>query len=334
MLVSWNSTNQCNMFCAHCYRESGNIAKNELNTVEAKKMLREMKKAGFQIMIFSGGEPLMRTDIYELGAYAKEIGLRPVLGTNGTLITKEVARKIKEAGFMAAGVSLDTLSEEKYNDFRKFPNAFEKTVSGMNNLREAGVPFQIHTTVMKWNVNELDKMTDFAVEIGARAHHIFFLVPTGRGVEIETQALEIKEYEKVITDIVKKQVLCPIEVKPTCAPQFVRIAKQQNIDIRFKRGCLAGLSYCIVSPIGDVQPCAYLNIPLGNVRDTPFDEIWKNNPVLKKLRTADYSGKCGICAYKNTCGGCRARAYFYEGDYMAEDKHCMYNPKTDKVENE
>jgi radical SAM protein with 4Fe4S-binding SPASM domain len=204
----------------------------------------------------------------------------------------------------------------------------------MNNLREAGIPFQIHTTVMKWNVNELDKMTDFAVEIGARAHHIFFLVPTGRGAEIEKQALEIKEYEEVLTDIVKKQVNCPIEVKPTCAPQFVRIAKQQNIDIRFKRGCLAGLSYCIVSPIGDVQPCAYLNIPLGNVRDTPFDEIWENNPVLKKLRTADYSGKCGICAYKNTCGGCRARAYFYEGDYMAEDKHCMYNPKTDKVENE
>ena len=327
MLVSWNTTNQCNMFCDHCYRDAGVRSEDELSTTQARELIEDIKKAGFQIMIFSGGEPLMRADIYELASFATRLGLRAVMGTNGSLITAEVARKIKEAGFMAAGVSLDSLDPAKNNDFRKLDNAYQLTVEGMRNLKEAGVPFQIHTTVMDWNVGELEAITDFAIEIGAMAHHIFFLVPTGRAVNIEDEALKVVEYEKTLARLMEKQRRVPIEIKPTCAPQFIRVADKKGIPLRFSKGCLAGISYCIISPTGDVQPCAYLDIRLGNVKEQPFDKIWRENEVLQRLRTLEYQGKCGICDFKARCGGCRARANYYNGDFMAEDTWCLYHPK-------
>lgn len=328
MLVSWNTTNQCNMFCDHCYREAGARLEDELDTDQAKKLIREIKKAGFRIMIFSGGEPLMRPDIYELGVYATKQGLRPVLGTNGSLITPEVAGALKEAGFMAAGVSLDSLDAKKNNTFRKLDQAFELTLAGMENLKAVGLPFQVHTTVMDWNAEELEGITDFAVQIGAMGHHIFFLVPTGRAINIEEEALRVAEYEKTIARVMEKQKQVKIEIKPTCAPQFMRVADKKGIPVRFSRGCLAGISYCIISPRGDVQPCAYMDIRLGNVKEKAFDEIWHENAMLQELRSTDYKGKCGICDYKDRCGGCRARAYYYSGgDYMAEDEWCLYRPK-------
>jgi len=327
MLVSWNTTNQCNMFCDHCYRDAGAKAADELSTEQARQLIQGIKKAGFQIMIFSGGEPLMRPDIYELGAYAKAQGLRAVMGTNGSLITPDVALQIKEAGFMAAGVSLDSLYPERNNNFRRLENAYELTVAGMNNLRTAGVPFQIHTTVMDWNVNELESITDFAIEIGAMAHHVFFLVPTGRAVKIEDEALKVAEYERTLARLMEKQKQVPIEIKPTCAPQFIRVADRKGMSLRFSKGCLAGVSYCIISPTGNVQPCAYLDMPLGNVKEIPFEKIWQENESLQRLRSMDYQGKCGICDYKTRCGGCRARANYYNGDIMAEDTWCLYQPR-------
>ncbi|NLL18068.1 MAG: putative heme d1 biosynthesis radical SAM protein NirJ2 [Clostridia bacterium] len=326
MIISWNSTNQCNMFCDHCYRDAGAKAADELSTQEAKAMLDEIAKAGFKIMIFSGGEPLMRPDLYELVAYAKSLGLRPVLGTNGTLITLEAAKKLKEAGVMGAGISLDSLDEQKHDELRRYQGAYREAIQGMKNCREAGLPFQVHTTVFDWNQEELEAITDFAVEIGAVAHHFFFLVPTGRAVNIEEESLRAEAYENVLTRIMNKQKEVGIELKPTCAPQFMRIAKEMGMDLRFQRGCLAGTSYCIISPKGDVQPCAYLNIPLGNVRDIPFSELWQTHPVFQELRTLNYKGGCGVCKYKKACGGCRARAYFYhDHDYMAEEPWCLYH---------
>lgn len=326
MIVSWNTTNDCNMYCDHCYRDAGCKAEEELSTSEAKTMLEQIAKAGFKIMIFSGGEPLMRPDIVELVAHAKGLGLRPVFGTNGTLLTVEMAQRLKDAGAMGMGISLDSLDKEKHNRFRHYPDAWEQTVQGMRNCREVGLPFQIHTTVMEWNEAELEDLTDFAVQEGAVAHHIFFLVPTGRAVSIEEESLRAEAYEDVLTRIMKKQQTVNIELKPTCAPQFMRIAKQLGVETRFSRGCLAGTSYCIISPRGQVQPCAYLNVPLGDVRTTPFDEIWRENSVLNELRTLDYKGGCGSCGYKKICGGCRARAAYYnDGDYMAEEPWCLYH---------
>ena len=324
MIVSWNTTNACNMYCAHCYRDAGCKADEELSTVEAKTLLDQIAAAGFKIMIFSGGEPLMRPDILELVRYAASLKLIPVFGTNGTLITQERAQQLLDAGARGMGISLDSLDREKHNRFRSFDGAWEGAVNGMKNCRAVGLPFQIHTTVMDWNQSELEAITDFAVEIGARAHHFFFLVPTGRAASIEEEALRTREYEDVLRRIMIKQQSVPIEIKPTCAPQFLRIASELGIKTRFRRGCLAGLSYCIISPRGKVQPCAYLNMELGDVRETPFDMIWKRNPILARLRTLDYGGKCGDCRYKNACGGCRARAACYhDGDFMSEDQ-CVY----------
>ena len=326
MIVSWNTTNACNMYCDHCYRDAGCKAEEELSTAEAKTLLEQIARAGFKIMIFSGGEPLMRPDIVELVAYAASLGLRPVFGTNGTLITLEMAQKLKAAGAMGMGISLDSMDREKHNKFRKFPGAWEGAVQGMRNCRAAGLPFQIHTTVMEWNNHELEALTDFAVAEGAVAHHFFFLVPTGRAKTIEAESLRAEAYEDTLTRIMKKQQEVDIELKPTCAPQFLRIAAQMGMKTRFRRGCLAGMAYCIISPRGKVQPCAYLNMELGDVRQTPFDEIWKNSEVLNKLRTLEYSGGCGSCEYKRACGGCRARAaYYHEGDYMAEEPWCLYH---------
>ena len=326
MIVSWNTTNACNMYCDHCYRDAGCKAEEELSTAEAKTLLEQIARAGFKIMIFSGGEPLMRPDIVELVAYAASLGLRPVFGTNGTLITLEMAQKLKAAGAMGMGISLDSMDREKHNAFRKFPGAWEGAVQGIRNCRAAGLPFQIHTTVMEWNNHELEDLTDFAVAEGAVAHHFFFLVPTGRAKTIEAESLRAEAYEDTLTRIMKKQQEVEIELKPTCAPQFLRIAAQMGLKTRFRRGCLAGTAYCIISPRGKVQPCAYLNMELGDVRQTPFDEIWKNSEVLNKLRTLEYSGGCGSCEYKRACGGCRARAaYYHEGDYMAEEPWCLYH---------
>lgn len=329
MIVSWNTTNKCNMSCKHCYRDAGEELKEELNTEEAKALIEEIAKAGFKIMIFSGGEPLMRADVFELVQHAVKFKLRPVFGSNGTLITKDIAKRLKEAGTMGVGISLDSLDSKKHNAFRGVEKGWEEAVRGMENCKEAGLNFQIHTTVMDWNYKEVLAMTDFAVEIGAAAHHIFFIVPTGRAVNIGEEFLDAQQYEELLTNIVNKQKEVPIEVKPTCAPQFMRIAKEQGVPFRFSKGCLAGISYCIINPKGDVQPCAYLSMPVDNVRNTPFSEIWENNNMLKQLRTMDYKGKCGICVYKKICGGCRARAAFYNnGDIMGEETFCIYNGGT------
>jgi len=326
LIISWNSTNQCNMYCDHCYRDAGARASDELSTMEAKSMLDEIAKAGFKIMIFSGGEPFMRDDIFELVRYARDLGMRPVFGTNGTLITPEKAKKLKEVGTMGVGISLDSIHPEKHDRLRKFTGAWDGAIQGMRNCHETGVPFQIHTTIFDWNQDEALEITDLAVKMGAVAHHFFFLVPTGRAVNIEEESLRAEQYEQILTRIMQKQQQVEIELKPTCAPQFMRIAHQMGMDLRFGRGCLAGTSYCIISPTGDVQPCAYLNIPIGNVRKIPFSQLWKESEVFQKLRSLDYGGGCGKCGYKKMCGGCRARAFFYhDGDYMAEEPWCLYH---------
>lgn len=325
MIISWNTTQACNLRCVHCYRDAGTKRMDELTTEQGKKLLSEMADAGFKIIILSGGEPLMRPDIYELIAHARSVGTRPVLGTNGVLITPDVAKRLKEAGLAVAGISLDSCNPVKHNQFRQSDTAWESTVAGIKACKEAELKFQIHTTVMDWNEPEITDITDFAVKMGAIAHHVFFLVPTGRGKEIENTTLKTEQYESLLTRILAKQATVPIELKPTCAPQFMRIAKQQNISMRFTRGCLAGTAYCVITPSGDVQPCPYLPIKVGNVKETPFDEIWETSSVFDELRHESLKGGCGKCGYDKICGGCRARAYYYSnGDYLAEEPWCEY----------
>ena len=325
MIVSWMTTNQCNLKCVHCYQDAEEQQERELTTEEGMKMIDEIARAGFKIMIFSGGEPLLRPDIFDLVAHAARAGLRPVFGTNGTLITEEVARRLKECGAMAMGISVDSLDPAKHDKFRGLADAYDLTMAGIEACKQAGLPFQLHTTVVDWNRDEVCAITDFAQEIGAIAHYIFFLIPVGRGVYIQETGLEVLENEALLKDIMLKSAEVSIDVKPTCAPQFTRVAKQLDVGTRFSRGCLAGLTYCVIGSEGIVRPCAYMTEEAGDVRETPFDEIWASSPVFEKLRTQAYSGSCGTCDYAQGCGGCRARAaYYHDGDILAQDDYCAH----------
>lgn len=331
MLISWNVTRACNLKCKHCYRDAGKKDPNELTTQEASGLLDEISCAGFKIIVFSGGEPLLRKDIYELISYAAKLGLRPVLGSNGTLIDKKTAKMLKDVGLMRAGISLDSVESQIHDDFRQIKGSWQKSVEAMHNCQETGLEFQMHTTVTRWNFMQVERLIDFACEVGASAYHIFFLVPTGRGKDISQVYLTPQEHEELLHKILDRQKTVPLELRPICAPQFMRIAKEKNIALRFQRGCLAGVSYCCILPNGDVHPCPYLPINIGNVRKDKFSSIWKNAGIFLKLRSLDYGGRCGICEFKSSCGGCRANAYWQSSDFMQEDKTCVYEPKGAKT---
>ncbi len=328
MIISWNTTRVCNQFCKHCYRAAGaEPDPNELSTDEGKSLISEIAKAGFKILVLSGGEPLLRADIYDLISHGRDEKLRVVLGTNGTLITPEVAQRLKEAGCARVGISLDDIDPAAHDEWRQMPGAWARSVEAMGQCREAGLAFQIHTTVTERNESVITEMTDLAVELGAAGHHIFFLVPTGRGVGVESESLKAAAYERLLNRLLEKQREIEIELKPTCAPQFMRIAKRKSIPMRYTKGCLAGTSYCVIIPNGDVQPCPYLQLKVGNVRETPFSQIWADNPIFRKLREAEVGGRCAGCDCADICGGCRARAFYYsDGDYMAEEPWCLYRP--------
>ena len=282
MIVSWMTTNRCNLKCAHCYQDADECDSRELSTEEARTMISQIARAGFKIMIFSGGEPLMRDDIFELVAHAASCGLRPVFGSNGTLITPEIARKLKEAGACAMGISIDSLDAEKHDIFRGVPGAHAATLAGIEACKSVGLPFQIHTTVVDRNRNEICDITRFAKELGAMNHSVFFLVPVGRGKDISDESIDVEQNEQLLADILRAGRDAGIEVKPTCAPQFMRIAEQIGVQTRYTRGCLAGLTYCVVGSEGIVRACAYMTEDAGDVRKQPFDEIWRDQPGVSE----------------------------------------------------
>jgi putative heme d1 biosynthesis radical SAM protein NirJ2 len=322
MIISWNITKACNLKCRHCYRDAGKTDPDELSPEQAKQLLKEIAKSGFKILVLSGGEPLLRKDIYEIISCAGSLGLKPVLGSNGTLITKEIARKLKSIGLARIGISLDSVDAQIHDGFRQKTGAWDLAVQAMQVCKNEGLEFQVHTTVSKKNLHEIDKITNLAKDLGARAHHIFFLVPTGRAKEISGFEISPKDYEMLLINLLKKQRQVRLELKPVCAPQFIPLAQKLGMKTRFQRGCLAGISYCCILPNGDVHPCPYLPIKLDNVRKTQFSQIWKENEIFMRLRSLDYQGRCSDCLHKNSCGGCRARAYYKSSELMGEDPNC------------
>ena len=324
-IASWNVTNRCNLKCEHCYRDAGDESENELTTEEGMALLDEIAKAGFKLMVFSGGEPFMREDILDLTRHAASLGLRPVYGTNGCFLTKEMALKVMEAGGASVAISLHMVDADRLDEFMGVPGSYDAAIKAMRVCAEVGLPFQVNTTVFERNADEILEVCELAHEMGAISHHVLFLVPAGRGEDIEEETLREQEYEQLIKDLLHKREELGFDIKPTCAPQFMRIAKQLGIDTgRYRRGCLAGVTYCSIIPNGDVWPCPYLPMKLGNVRETPFSEIWAENEVFVKMRSLDYEGKCGSCEFKRLCGGCRARSYFYYNDYMAHEPWCAH----------
>ncbi|MCS4541265.1 MAG: heme b synthase [Euryarchaeota archaeon] len=340
-LIAWELTRACNLACIHCRASAiTEPDPNELTTQEAKQLIDNIASFSKPILIMTGGEPLFRKDIFELTEYGTKKGLRVVLGTNATLITPEIAKKLKEAGIKRVTASLDGASPQSHDNFRKVPGAFESTLKGIEACRQAGISLQVNTTVTKQNIEEIEKILDLVIKLGVDAWHVFFLVPTGRGKLIEEKELPPEEYERALNWLYDVQKKVNMHVKVTCAPHYFRImlqrAKAEGTTLKLQRegmhamtkGCLAGTGFCFVSYVGDVYPCGYLPVKAGNVRDLTFKEIWLNSKLFTDLRdTSKLEGKCGYCEFKNICGGCRARAYSRYNDYLAEEPYCMYQPK-------
>jgi heme b synthase len=344
-LVAWELTRSCNLFCAHCRGSAapGSYA-NELTTAECFSLVDQILEVGHPIIILTGGEPLARSDVMEIGRYAVNNGLRVVMGTNGTLITEEMAAKLKEVPVSRLGISLDFPVAELQDDFRGQAGAFAAVMSGITNARRAGIEVQINSTISRLNVNYLDELLNMALELGAVAFHPFMLVPTGRGKGLESVELPPEQYEQTLHWIYDKQVELGDRIffKPTDVPHYMRVVKQREKQERrmkaevasghnpanaITRGCLAGIGFCFVSHLGKVKGCGYLDVEAGNVRKESFAQVWANSPVFHKLRDlSNLKGKCGICEYKRICGGCRARAYEATGDYLEAEPYCVYQP--------
>jgi radical SAM protein with 4Fe4S-binding SPASM domain len=348
LVLSWNVTRKCNLKCPHCYINATEQEPiNELTTEEAKNFIDQICGVSRPLLILSGGEPLLRKDIYELVRYGALKGLKMGLGSNGSLIDDAAAKKLKEAGIETVSISLDSHIPEQHDEFRGVKGSWEKAVNAIKALQKNCVLVQINTTVTQQNYNQIDDLMSLAEKLGVENFHLFFLVPTGRGAKIAD--ISPAKYESMIKTTFAKAARHKLNVRPSCAPQFMRIAKDMGLDMsRWIRGCIAGLYYCRVYPNGDITPCPYLPIKLGNIREVHFKEIWFNSEMFKTLREIDaLKGKCGECEHKTLCGGCRARAYGLssdfidycgdlhepaelKGDYLTEDPWCIYQPKKPK----
>ena len=316
-IISWNTTFKCNLRCAHCYMDAQEReSQDELTTEEGKMLIDQIVEVSKPILVLSGGEPLLREDIFELAKYASDKGLRVGLGTNAIGITDEVAIRLKESGAGSVAISLDSSTPEIHDEFRGMPGAWQGAIDGIKASLRNGLRVQFNTTVTQENFEDIGNILTLGEELGVKMVQLFFLVPTGRGTDVEDVSPAM--YEKMIRQVLQKYAGRELVVRPTCAPQFMRIGDQMGLDMsQWTRGCIAGLSYCRIYPEGEVTPCPYLPIKLGNVRETPFKEIWENSEVLTSMRDFEnLKGRCGVCEYKAKCGGCRARAYGLSSDFI------------------
>ncbi len=354
-LIAWEMTRTCNLLCAHCRASSHDGPyQGELTTAEMFSVIDSICEVGSPILILSGGEPLARPDFFEIAGYAAGKGLRVALGCNGTLLTPEAARRVKEVPIPRVSVSLDFPVRELQDRFRGMTGAFDAAIKGIENARSAGLEVQINCTITRLNAPYLEQLLNMALELGAVAFHPFMLVPTGRGKNLASEELPPAEYERVLGWIYDKQIELKDRIffKPTDAPHYWRIVLQKGKGMppetghpgshpkgaphpagghgmnSMTRGCLAGSGFCFISHTGRVQGCGYLDLEAGNVRQNTFEEIWEKSPLFVALRDLSLlKGKCGVCEFKKVCGGCRARALECEGDYLAPEPYCIYEPR-------
>lgn len=341
-LIFWELTKRCNLHCQHCRAEADDhIYEGEMSTQQAKGLVDEIAAHYDPILVLTGGEPLYRDDLFTIAKYASHKGLRTALATNGTMIDAPMAGLIREAGFQRVAISIDGSDAAGHDGFRGIPGCFEEALRGAGHLKSEGVSFQFNTTITRRNVDEIEDILALAQGQGADALHIFMLVPVGCGVEIaESEMISREKYEEVLNWFYEKTGEAGLEFKATCAPHYYRIVRQRAKEegrtlsletdgmAAMTRGCLAGTGVCFVSHRGDVQPCGYLPLVVGNVLDRPFHQIWEEAEVFQKLRDlSNLEGKCGLCEYKSFCAGCRARAYYDTGNYLDEEPYCVYVPR-------
>jgi radical SAM protein with 4Fe4S-binding SPASM domain len=351
-LVVWGFTKQCNLRCKHCYENAElKPAEDELTTDETKAVIDQFADIGVVAIAFSGGEPLIRKDFFEIVKYASDRDFYISVASNGTLITPEVAKRLRDVGVNYIEVSLDGF-EKEHDRFRRVPGAWKRTCQGIKNCVNAGLDTCVATTVTHHNLKNIPKFIDF-VENKLKANRVIFFnyVPTRRGKDIAKDDLTPQEREELLKFMYGKMLDkgCRLDVFST-APQYSRIAKEfasgpevathftnkQATEMlqgrtkaltEFIGGCGAGRLYCGLEPNGDIQPCVFIPIKIGNIREQPLKEVWGNSPVLKKIRDRDKIKGCGECEHRYICGGCRARAYGYFGDVAGPDPGCINNLK-------
>ena len=339
-LLFWEVTAACNLRCLHCRRldEVDKPLPGELTTEEGKQFLRDLSSLARPVVVFSGGEPTMRKDLFELIEYTTGLGMPIALATNGTGINEAMAHRIANSPVERVSISFDGADSRTHDSFRGQEGAFTLALAGWRHLQKEGVSLQINVSLSRHNLQQLSQLYQFAQELKAETIHFFVVIPVGCGLGMQKgQFLSAEEVEEVLEWFYQKGMTDDVVVKPTCAPQYFRILLQRRFRSvgnrepspfsHWTKGCLAGTGIGFVSSLGDVFPCGYLPIKTGNVKETPFSKIWRESLILEQLRQpALLEAKCGICSFRTVCGGCRARAWAETQDFLAEDPACSFIP--------
>ena len=347
-IISWNVTLKCPLACPHCYAGAGTEVPGVLSTPEAFGVIDQICTMGNPVVVLSGGEPLMRRDLFDIARYGSSRGLRMALGTSGYLFVRETARRLKQAGIGAVAVSIDAADPQVHDRFRGRAGSWEHAVRALRFCRDEGIRTRINTTVQSGDIAPIEEIVSLGTRLGVRDYQVFFPVPAGRAQAGAIAAPA--EQERLIGELLHRYGDGPVHVRPTCAPQFVRIADQLGIRNAAKdRGCIAGIRYCRIYADGEVTPCPYLPVTAGNVIETPLIRIWQDSPLFAALRDPDrLTGRCGRCMYRRSCGGCRARAFGMSaaanglcgglvrpvspaGEICGQDPSCGYEPGVAQV---
>ncbi len=341
-LISYAVTRKCNLKCKHCYSDATEVAApDELSTEEAKMLLDDIAKWGIKLLIFDGGEPLYRDDFFDIAKYGAQKGLRVVVGSNGTLIDTDVAKRLKTSGIMAVQISIDGAKAQTHDWFRGVDGSFNKALEGTKACREVGLPFQFGMTIRKGTLDEIPNMLKLALDCGAIAAEFFDLVQVPRvKKECPDEVLTPDERKEVVEWLAQAQKDCPIIIRVPGCPMYTLILQEKDIQPKhfpanllkripyYGRGCAAGMpnGYLTILPNGDVIPCMLLQIKLGNVKEESIRRIWDNPHILLKLRNRNLlEGECGRCIHRDKCAGCRGRAYEETGNMLATDPGCWFN---------
>jgi radical SAM protein with 4Fe4S-binding SPASM domain len=332
---AWEVTNACNLRCIHCHASSGKPGEDEMTTEEAKRFIDQLASVDeFRMLVYTGGEPLVRPDIFELMEHSRRAGLVNVLATNATLITEEVAHRLREVGVAGVAVSLDSCDADVHNAIRRSPEAFKSALEGMRNVRKAGMLLQVNTTAMEYNFDTLRDLIELADERGSSIMLMYQLVPVGRGGTIGAATLDIAMNEKLLRYLAEQQQHISTIVEPVAGPQYWPFlmeregktgARWMKAASRVFHGCAAGRGFVYIKPNGDIWSCPFVEVSAGNVRETDFATIWREGEVFQVLREREtrLQGKCGDCRYNGICGGCRGRAMAVTGELMAADPSCF-----------
>ena len=344
-IVIWEVTRACALKCLHCRAEAQYKADpRQLSFEEGKRLIDQISELDNPLFVFTGGDPLMRPDLFELARYAIEDRKLPVSMTPSATpkVTREAIRKAKEVGLSRWAFSLDGSCADIHDHFRGTKGSFDLTMKGIEYLKELQIPIQVNTTVSRYNLEDLPAIAERVKEMGAVLWSVFFLIPTGRGMEKDM--ITADEHEEVMRWLTEIQSKMPYGVKATEAPHYRRVflqekrklgesfpvngPKREDLLGRAPKGVNDGDGFVFISHIGDVYPSGFLPVVCGNIREQTLGDIYRNSPVMKELRDRSLlKGKCGMCEFKEICGGSRARAYAVTGDYLESDPYCAYIPK-------